>query len=188
MKFDPLQYFDTHRVIFERINMDEIALGVRVIKSTFISGGTIFTCGNGGSATTASHMITDWNKMVQHYTNRQFKGVSLCDNVGLLTAFANDLSYEDVFVGQLRSLYKKEDLLITVSGSGNSPNTIKATNFANEMGMKTLAIVGFDGGLLKQISQYCVHVPSFDMQICEDIHLMFNHIVMKDLCGIPIKN
>ena len=102
MKFDPLQYFDTHRVIFERINMDEIALGVRVIKSTFRSGGTIFTCGKGGSATTASHMITDWNKMVQHYTNRQFKGVSLCDNVGLLTAFANDLSYEDVFVGQLR--------------------------------------------------------------------------------------
>lgn len=188
MNLNPVDYFEKHKTIFNMLNIDEIITAVDLINHTSLSGGTIFTCGNGGSATTASHMVTDWNKMVFTHTNRQFKGICLCDNVGLLTAYANDLSYDDVFVGQLNSLYKEGDLLLTVSGSGNSPNTIKATNFANENGMKTLSIVGFDGGLLKKISQHCVHVPSFDMQICEDIHLMFNHIVMKDLCGLDIKN
>ena len=80
------------------------------------------------------------------------------------------------------------DLLVAVSGSGNSPNVIKAIEYANSIGAETLAIVGYDGGKAKQIAKNCVWVPSYDMQLCEDIHLMFGHMVMKELCGSDIKS
>ena len=113
--------------------------------------------------------------------NRNLNIKSLCDNVGILTAYSNDMSYEDVFSEQVRAYGKRGDLLVLVSGSGNSANLIKANQMAKKMGIKTLAVVGYDGGKLKNICDNYVHVPSFDMQICEDIHLIFGHIVMKHL-------
>ena len=144
-------------------------------------------CGNGGSAYAASHYITDWNKMVNIATGKQFKGISLCDNIGLLTAFGNDISYDEVFAGQLKSILSPEDLLITVSGSGNSPNVLRAIEYANSVGADTLAIVGYDGGKSKLISKESVWINSFDMQLCEDLHLMFGHMVMKELCNTDIR-
>jgi len=173
-------------VLADKIDQMAFQVGIDLIKSKFDAGKKIITCGNGGSASTASHYITDWNKMVNLATGRKFRGLSLCDNIGLITAYGNDLSYDEIFAGQLRAILDEGDLLVAISGSGNSMNVIKAVEYANESGADTLAVVGYDGGKLKPIAKLSVWVPSFDMQLCEDVHLMFGHMVMKTLCGETI--
>ncbi len=185
-KFTVQNYFDSHSELFNKIHIDDVVSAIELVKSKFKSGHKIITCGNGGSAYTASHYITDWNKMINIATGNKFHGISLCDNIGLVTAFGNDLSYDDVFSGQLKSIMNPSDLLIAVSGSGNSPNVLNAIKYANSINAETLAVVGYDGGKALKLAKNSVHVPSFDMQLCEDIHLMFGHLVMKELCGSSI--
>ncbi len=179
-------YFSAFALLAEKLNISEFQFGIDLIRAKFESGKKIITCGNGGSAYTASHYITDWNKMVNLTNNKKFYGISLCDNIGLITAFGNDISYDDIFLGQLKPILDEGDLLVAISGSGNSANVIKAVEYANLIKADTLAVVGYDGGNLKAVSKYCVLVPSFDMQLCEDCHLMFGHMVMKALCGSSI--
>jgi len=181
-------YLSSHINLFKRLDVIEIENSVNAIKQKFLAGKKIITCGNGGSASTASHYITDWNKMVNLATGKKFRGISLCDNIGLVTAFANDLTYDDVFSGQLDAIMDEGDLLVAISGSGNSSNVIKAVNKAKELGGQVLGVVGYDGGLLKPMCDYSVWVQSLDMQLCEDVHLMFGHMVMKTLCESQIKN
>ena len=187
LEFSIINYIESQRNLLGRLDIPSIQAAIEVISDSFLAGRKVITCGNGGSAATASHYITDWSKMVNIYTGKKFRGFSLCDNIGLITAFGNDLAYEDVFSGQLNSILDPGDLLVAISGSGNSPNVVKAVRYANENNAKTLAILGYDGGILKSIAQQHVLVPSFDMQLCEDIHLLFGHIVMKALCGSNIK-
>ena len=179
-------YLAAHARLARKLDARALQNGIDVIRATFDAGKQIITCGNGGSAYAASHYITDWNKMVNLATGRKFRGISLCDNIGMVTAFANDVAFDEVFSGQLRAILEPGDLVIAISGSGNSPNVVKAIEYANAAGATTLAVVGYDGGRLKQIAQHAVWVPSFDMQLCEDVHLMFCHMVMKTLCGTPI--
>jgi D-sedoheptulose 7-phosphate isomerase len=179
-------YFAAHARLAARLDPGAFDAGVAVVTRAFEHGRQIITCGNGGSAYAASHYVTDWNKMVNLATGRKFRGISLCDNIGIVTAFANDIAYDEIFAGQLKAILAPGDLVIAVSGSGNSPNVVKAVEYANGAGAETLAIVGYDGGRLKQMATHVVWVPSFDMQLCEDLHLMFGHIVMKALCGTPI--
>lgn len=186
-EFSITRYLEAHRRLGEQLDTQSIERAIDLIRTTSESGRKVITCGNGGSASTSSHYITDWNKMVNLHTGKMFRGFSLCDNIGAITAFGNDLSYEDIFSGQLKAILDGGDLLIGISGSGNSPNVIKAVEYANQAGATTLAIVGYDGGKLKPLAHHYVHVPSFDMQLCEDFHLMFGHMVMKSLCGCPIK-
>ena len=180
-------YLEAQQLLMGRIDTSAMERAIDLIRNTADSGKKVITCGNGGSASTASHYITDWNKMVNIHTGKQFQGYSLCDNIGLITAFANDLSYEEIFSGQLRSILSEGDLLIAISGSGNSPNVIKAVEFANQAGATTLAIVGYDGGKLLPLANHHVLIPSFDMQLCEDFHFIFGHMAMKSLCGSHIK-
>jgi D-sedoheptulose 7-phosphate isomerase len=180
-------YLAAHAALALKLDLRQFDAGIELIRSKFEAGKKIITCGNGGSASTASHYITDWNKMVNLATGRKFRGISLCDNIGVITAYGNDLSYEDVFSGQLNALLDEGDLLIAISGSGNSPNVLRAVEYANASGADTLAVVGYDGGKLKAMAKQSVWVPSFDMQLCEDLHLMFGHMVMKTLCGSRIR-
>ena len=113
-------------------------------------------------------------------------GFSLADNIGLITAYANDTNYDNIFKGQLQSVLDQGDLLIAISGSGNSKNVINAVDYANEMNANTIGIVGFDGGELIKKAKFSIHVPSYDMQICEDIHLTICHLIMKKLCSTEI--
>jgi D-sedoheptulose 7-phosphate isomerase len=106
----------------------------------------------------------------------------LVDNLGLLTAYGNDISFADVFAEQLKNVGEPGDLVIAISGSGNSENVIRAVNYANGAGLRTLGLCGFDGGRLKSLAKHVVCVNVHDMQICEDIHAIFGHIVMKALC------
>ena len=173
-------------MLAEKLDVESFQRGIDMIKTTFENGRKIITCGNGGSASTASHYITDWNKMVNLATGKKFRGISLTDNIGLITAYGNDLSYDDVFAGQVDAMMDEGDLLVAVSGSGNSPNVLKAIDAARRAKGEILGVVGYDGGKMKPLCDR-VWVPSFDMQLCEDVHLMFGHMVMKALCGYEIK-
>ena len=180
------QYLTAHHRLLEKLDQQAFQAGIDAVKTAFDGGRHVITCGNGGSAYAASHYITDWNKMVNMATGRPFRGTCLCDNVGLVTAFANDVAYDEVFAGQLKAILAPDDLVVGISVSGNSANVVKAVEYANRTGAQTLAIVGYDGGTLKRIANRSVWVPSFDMQVCEDVHLMFGHMVMKVLCGAAI--
>ena len=187
IKFSVVNYFNELKKLSELISVDQIENLIDIIKNKYMSGSKIFTCGNGGSASTASHYITDWNKMVSLEKGEKFQGYSLCDNIGLITAFGNDISYNEIFSGQLKSLMNKDDLLIVISGSGNSQNVIEAVKYANKINAESFGILGYDGGKLKSIVTNHVLVPSFDMQLCEDFHLIVGHMIMKSLCDCSIK-
>jgi D-sedoheptulose 7-phosphate isomerase len=187
LAFSPQNYLEAHAQLAGRLDWAALQAGVDLVTRKFREGRRVITCGNGGSASTASHYITDWNKMGNLATGGRHRGISLCDNVGLITAYGNDISYDEVFAGQLKALLDEGDLVVAVSGSGNSPNVLKAVEYANANGAETLAVVGYDGGKLMKLAHHSVWVPSFDMQLCEDVHLMFGHMVMKTLCGSNIR-
>lgn len=175
-------YLKNLKEVISNLDIEEINNALKLIKSTIRNNKKIITCGNGGSANTASHYITDWNKSYNLASGKQCKGICLCDNLGLLTAYANDISYEAIFSEQLKNIGEEKDLLIVVSGSGNSKNVIEAIKTAKNLNITSLSFVGYNGGKCKEISDYTLHIPSFDMQLCEDIHLILGHIVMKNIC------
>jgi len=176
-------YISEHSSVFNKMDIDSIQRSIDMVTSAISNNKKIITCGNGGSAFTASHYITDWNKMYNLATKKKFRGLSLCDNIGLITAFGNDMNYDDIFSGQLESIMDNGDLLVVVSGSGNSPNIIKAIETAKKLKGKVLGVLGYDGGKVMNMCDEVFHSPSWDMQICEDIHLSFGHMVMKTICS-----
>jgi len=190
-KAEPIQfsvpaYFEHLRALMGQLDLTDVEAAIELIRSAGREKRKILVCGNGGSALTASHYINDWNKMAYLATGTPFRGTCLSDNMGLMTAYSNDISYDDVYSEQLKNLMDVGDLVIAVSGSGNSENVVRALRYANEAGGVTLAISGYDGGKIKQIAQHSLWVPSYDMQLCEDLHFIFGHMVMKALCGDSI--
>jgi len=147
----------------------------------------IITLGNGGSSLTALHFISDWNKSVFIENGKPFRGRSLVDNLGLIMAYSNDISFQDVFAEQLKNILMPGDLVIAISGSGDSENVVRAVKYANENDAVTLGLCGFRGGKLKEIAQHHVWVNVNDMQLVEDVHSIFGHIVMQSLCSQAVK-
>ena len=182
-------YLKNLNEVLNSLDTYKINNAIEEIKLAWQRNSKIFTCGNGGSAITASHYINDWVKSVNFYSQeKKFRGFSFTDNTGLITAYANDIKYEDIYKEQCKALIEKEDLLIVVSASGNSKNILKAVKEAKKLGARTLGILGFDGGEASSIVDLSFIVPSFDMQICEDIHLIFGHMTMKSLVAEAIVN
>ncbi len=177
------RYID--RITATLAELDTVALenGVRLVEQAWRRGSQIITLGNGGSAMTALHFITDWNKSVFLAGGCKFRGRSLVDNMGLISAYSNDISYQDVFLEQLKNIAEPGDLVIAISGSGNSENVIRAVTYANEIGCETLGLCGYSGGRLKEIANHSIWVAVDDMQLSEDVHAMFGHMVMQALCG-----
>jgi len=132
---------------------------------------------------TALHFVTDWGKMIPLSSGKPLNARTLIDNMGLITAYANDMSYDDVFWKQLEYIMRPGDLIVAISGSGNSENIIRAVDYANEHGGITLGLCGFSGGRLKDRAQHAVWVNVNDMQLCEDAHAIFGHVVMQTLCA-----
>jgi len=176
-------YFSRLQRTINGIDKAAFNSAIDLIKSVWLAGNQIIVFGNGGSALTAQHFVTDWNKSVYLKTGRPFRGVCLAENVGLLSAYANDTSYQDIFVEQLKPMLGTEDLVIGISGSGNSENVLRAIRFANDYGGITLGICGYDGGALRKIARHAICADVNDMQLSEDIHLIFGHITMQTLCG-----
>ena len=159
-----------------RIDHSEIIAIYDILVKANAAGGKIYLCGNGGSAATASHFQSDLNKAFS-IAAKTMPAICLADNLATLTATANDVSYEDVFRYQLQYLLKSDDVLIAISGSGNSENVCRAAEFARENGNTTIAVVGYDGGALKKLSDFVFHAKVDNMQVSEDIHMLFCHLV-----------
>jgi D-sedoheptulose 7-phosphate isomerase len=175
-------YFKKLKALLSTIDQSQIDMAVQVVYDAWQRGSQVITLGNGGSSMTALHFITDWNKSVFMSSGKPFMGRSLVDNMGLLMAYANDISFQDVFVEQLKNVLRPNDLVIAISGSGNSENVLRAVNYANAHQATTLGLVGYDGGKLKSIAQHVLWANVQDMQLSEDIHAIFGHIVMQRLC------
>jgi len=177
-------YFHKLVALLADVDRQRIDDAIGVIDAAWRRGAQIITLGNGGSAMTALHYVTDWNKSLFLSTERPFRGRTLVDNLGLVMAYGNDLSFEDIFVAQLRNIMQPGDLVVAISGSGNSENVIRAVDYANENGAVTLGLCGYDGGRLRARAQHVVWANANDMQLCEDVHAMFGHIVMQKLCSV----
>ena len=144
---------------------------------------TIFLVGNGGSAAAASHFGQDLAKgtLSSMQAKRRFRVIPLTDNVGFITALANDEGYDSIFEQQLRNLARRGDVLVAISGSGNSPNVLRAVEYARSIGMKSIGVTGFDGGKLRQLADESVHVPIEDMGMTEALHGVVFHLAMAQL-------
>ncbi|MFZ4854801.1 MAG: D-sedoheptulose-7-phosphate isomerase [Desulfuromonadaceae bacterium] len=176
-------YFNRLNQLLQHLDNSSIDHAVGLVAKAWLDGKQIFTLGNGGSALTAMHFINDWNKSVYMANKLPFRGRSLVDNIGLVMSYGNDLSFQDIFVEQLKNLLGPGDLVIAISGSGNSENVLRAVKYANENEAVTLGLCGYRGGKLKEIAQHSVWVDIDDMQLAEDVHSIFGHIVMQSLCN-----
>jgi D-sedoheptulose 7-phosphate isomerase len=174
-------YIDKEIEVLKILDVNSINIAINEIVAAFEREGTIYIFGNGGSAATASHYANDFNKGISEYTKKKFRFICLNDNVPTVMAVANDIGFDEVFRFQLLGKLNKKDLVIGISGSGNSKNIIHAIEYAKQEGIRTLGITGFDGGKLKQIVDVSLHVPINNMQITEDIHMVFDHLMMTVL-------
>lgn len=174
--------------VIQSLDINAINDVLNLLEQTMDAEGTIYIFGNGGSSATASHFQNDFNKGISEYTEKKFRFQCLNDNVATLMAVANDIGFEEVFQFQLQGKLKPEDIVVAISGSGNSKNVIKAVEYAKSCGNKIVGITGYDGGKLKRLSDYSLHAPVKSMQITEDIHMIFDHLMMsvfyQTMCGI----
>lgn len=170
--------------ILQNIKIDEINKVVHQLEDARSRKADIYIFGNGGSAATASHYAGDFNKGVSGESEgNKYRFHCLSDNIPTIMSIANDISYEEIFREQLKGILKKGDLVIGISGSGNSQNVINAVYYAKQMGCKVIGITGYHGGLLKELSDFHLDVEVDDMQIAEDIHMIFDHLIMRCICG-----
>ena len=169
------------------LNIQQINQIVNVIKSAYDNGNTMFTMGNGGSGTTASHIVCDFNNGASAKLARKFKVMCLNDNVPSISAIANDISYDMIFKEQLKNFLRPGDVVIGISTSGNSKNIIRAIEYAKRNGAVTIGLCGYDGGKLKKTAKYSIHVKVDDVKVTEDIHSIISHIMMKMLSAALMK-
>lgn len=170
--------------VLASLSPEQINEVMNVLEHARISGKRIFICGNGGSASTAAHLECDFNKGISYAQDVKYDIECLSDNVPMMMAIANDIGYEDIFVVPLRNKLKKGDIVIGISGSGNSENVLKAIQYANDLGADTIAFTGYSGGRLKKAAKHHIHVGIDNMQIVEDVHLVLNHMMMFILSGM----
>ena len=176
------KYLKSSEEVTDKINYETLIRISELIRNKYINkSNSIFTCGNGGSAHCAGHFVTDFAKMLKTKKSDNIRIYSLVDNIGMITAYANDICYNKVFSQQLDTYGKKGDALFVITGSGKSKNIIEAASCAKSNGITLISFTGFDGGAIKGISDYNFHVPSNNMQIVEDIHVQAMHILMLDL-------
>lgn len=192
-------YRDREIEVYQRLNLEDVNKVMNVLEEARLAERHIFICGNGGSAATASHYAGDFNKGVNmgllgidvHGENNTsvaekvrntniplYKFECLSDNIPTMMAVSNDESYAEAFRYPLSIKMKKGDIVIGISGSGNSANVVNALLFAKEAGGTAIAIVGYSGGKMKEIADYSIHVDINDMQIAEDLHMVLDHMMM----------
>jgi D-sedoheptulose 7-phosphate isomerase len=167
----------------ERLDLAQVKRMTDLIESAYHAGRFVFIIGNGGSGANASHLCEDLAKCtLRDFENqKRLKVLSLTDNTAGIMAWANDEGYDRIFVEQLKNLASPGDLLLAISGSGNSPNVLKAVEWANRQGLMTVGLTGFKGGKLRSLAQHNVHVDIDDMGIVESIHLVVFHWIIDDI-------
>jgi D-sedoheptulose 7-phosphate isomerase len=173
----PAQYKNEVLKAIETVDLAKVNQAIDLFKDARAAGRHIFVCGNGGSASTASHFACDIVKGASYNRGQRFRIMALTDQIATLTAYANDVSYDCVFVEQLRNFAQPGDLVMCISGSGNSPNVIRAMEYANSIGCKTLALTGRDGGKLGPLAQLNIQVEAPHMGRIEDTHMIVCHMI-----------
>jgi D-sedoheptulose 7-phosphate isomerase len=165
----------------DRLPREPIREAIMALHEARLLHRQVFTFGNGGSASTASHFVCDLSKNTRKSGWPDFRVLGLADNMATLSAYSNDEGYENVFRQQLASFVQPDDIVIGISTSGNSPNVLEAIKLANQMNAMTIGLTGFDGGQLSQIVKINIHTPSDCIEQVEDIHLMLQHLMVTAL-------
>jgi len=173
-----ITYIKKEVEILEKLDLSAINEIMNVLEEASERNATIYICGNGGSAATASHFVCDFNKGISQNRKRKYNFICLNENIPSMMAIANDFSYDKIFILQIEGKIKPKDILFCISGSGNSKNIIYAAEYAKSKGAKIIGATGYDGGALYKLADYHLHVPIDNMQIVEDIHLIFDHLMM----------
>ena len=181
------KYIENEIEVLKSLDIDAINAGMNLIMEAYEAKKKIYIFGNGGSSATASHYQNDFNKGISEYVETKFNFHCLNDNIATLMAIANDIGFEEVFRFQLTNHLDEGDIIIAISGSGNSKNVINAVEYAKSQGNKVIGMTGFGGGKLRELADISLHAPINSMQITEDIHMIFDHMIMsifyKTLCG-----
>ena len=161
----------------DQIDTEKVALAIDWLKQARDESRHIFVCGNGGSASTASHFACDIVKGASYGQQKRFRIMALADSLPTLTAYSNDVNYDCVFVEQLRNFAEAGDVVMALSGSGNSANVVHAIDYANSIRCRTIALSGRDGGNLAPLAQLSIHVPEPHMGRIEDAHMVVCHMI-----------
>ncbi len=172
-----VDYLEDLKKTISMLDPASIGKAVHWLKEARDSGRMVFVCGNGGSAAIASQLVVDVVKSASYGHQTRFRMVGLTDNVGIITAYANDVDYDCVFVEQLRNLAQEGDVLLAISGSGNSRNVLKAVEYANSIGCRTIGLTRAGGGALKDLAQLTLPVAGNHMGRLEDCFFIMTHIL-----------
>ena len=178
-----MEYLAGLKNTLDVLSVEQVAEMMGCLEDAYREGRQVFIIGNGGSAATASHMACDLGKNTLRIENketaRRFRVMALTDNVPWITALANDLGYEHVFSEQLKNLVQEGDLVIAISGSGNSSNIVEGVRVAKALGAKVVGILGFDGGKVREMVDVSVVVKGNEYGYIEDIHMVLDHLATK---------
>jgi D-sedoheptulose 7-phosphate isomerase len=161
----------------DRIDIGRVDQAIAWFREARDASRSIFVCGNGGSSSTAAHFACDMLKGASYNRDRRFRIMALADSLATLTAYSNDVGYDSVFVEQLKNFAAPGDVVMCLSGSGNSPNVLRALEYANSIGCKTIALTGRDGGQLGPLAQLNIQVPVPHMGRIEDTHMIVCHMI-----------
>jgi D-sedoheptulose 7-phosphate isomerase len=175
------QYIDAVKSTLDALDPKALDALVEAFHTTYEKGGNIYTMGNGGSGASASHAAGDFLKGASYGLDKRFKMICLNDNLPSMMAIANDIGWESIFVEPLKNFLSEDDLVIGISGSGNSKNVVNALEYANANGATTVAMSGFKGGKISGIATINVHAPVMDMEVTEDVHMVIFNIVKKQM-------
>ncbi|MBQ6026176.1 MAG: SIS domain-containing protein [Lachnospiraceae bacterium] len=181
------KYIEDEKKVLDMLDRNEINRALNLLEECLKNDSNIYIFGNGGSSATASHFVNDFNKGISENTKKKFRFQCLNDNIPTVMAIANDIGFDEIFRFQLNERITDKDVIIAISGSGNSKNVINAVEYAKSVGCKIIGLTGFIGGKLKELSDISLHAPINSMQITEDIHMFFDHLMMsifyKTMCN-----
>lgn len=177
----PQAYIDLVKSTLDALDPKALEALTEAFMTTYERGGNIYTMGNGGSGASASHAAGDFLKGASYGLDKRFKMICLNDNLPSMMAIANDIGWDHIFIEPLKNFLSKDDLVIGISGSGNSKNVVNALEYANEQGATTVAMSGFKGGKISELASINVHAPVMDMEVTEDVHMVIFNIVKKQM-------
>ncbi|HZP63017.1 MAG TPA: SIS domain-containing protein [Terriglobales bacterium] len=186
---DCTSYFESLSLTIGKLPFHDMDAVVETLIDAYRNERTIYLFGNGGSAALASHLACDLGKGTVNGSDRRFRALALTDNIPMMTAWANDSKYEDIFAEQLTNFVRPDDIAFAISGSGNSPNVLLALKVARAAGAVTVGLTGFEGGKMRALCDRCIIIPSDNMQLIEDLHLCVAHslftCIRSKLCTHP---
>jgi D-sedoheptulose 7-phosphate isomerase len=174
-------YFHTLKDLMDAVDEKRIAEIVDIIYDVYENDRRLVLCGNGGSGSTSSHLVCDFQKNILLDGGKPFEAIALTDSPALIMAWANDTDYSNIFAGQARTWLRSGDVLLAISGSGNSPNVLKAVEVANEVSATSIGFCGYNGGRLAEMAQIPVVIERRNMQQVEDMHMILGHIIFSAL-------